>query len=96
MTWSDELTSVSTGSGRATDQYDPDGRRARRSRAVLVGRRWPTGGDATLIVWREVDDVVLSHEGAARSTVRLTPDQATALARLICDAADAPDRDRQR
>lgn len=58
-------------------------------RGVVAGRRWPGGGAVTLIVWREGGSVVLSHEGAAVSTARLTAEQAVTVADLLRAAAGA-------
>lgn len=60
-----------------------------RHRGVISGRRWPSGGALTLIVWREGAWVVLSHEGATRTTARLTTTDAASLARLLMTAAEA-------
>lgn len=59
----------------------------RHLRGVVAARRWPAGGALTLIVWREGEDVVVSHEGAAVSTARLTRPEAAALAELLVRAA---------
>lgn len=59
-----------------------------RHRSAIAGRRWPTGGALTLIVWREGGEVVLSHEGAARTTARLSPGEARRLAHMLTIAAE--------
>lgn len=63
-------------------------------RAVVAGRQWPAGGAATLIVWREPAQVVVSHEGAAVTTARLSLIDARTLAAMLLAAADAgPEQD---
>lgn len=73
--------------GDRPDAAVPTQRRSHRG--VVAGRQWSSGGALTLIVWREADYVVVSHEGAVRSTARLASSEAVALAGMLLAAAGA-------
>lgn len=59
-----------------------------RHRSAIAGRRWQGGGACTVIVWSERDHVVVSHEGAGKTTASFTFAEAQALAGAIRTAAE--------